>query len=129
MLRDGTWYFKEGTVFILEPIGWIVDCQAPSFNTNSQYINTECIRLNKVIYNNLINFNTDEYEITELEQNVINPIFKYTYTIGNGNALANYKVEKYTSLEILENQFGERDKLFEEAIGYIRDEKITNLLD
>ncbi len=51
ILQDNTWFFEKGTIFVFEPVGWSVKYIQASYDTSSAYIKTECIRLNKVIYN------------------------------------------------------------------------------
>ena len=83
ILQDNKWFFEKGTIFIFESVGWSVELHTSySYDTSSAYIKTECIRLNKVIYNKMVSFYPEiKYEITELEENVINTIFKYTYKL------------------------------------------------
>ena len=125
ILQDNTWFFEKGTIFIFESVGWSVELHTSySYDTRSAYIKTECIRLNKVIYNKMVSFYPEiKYEITELEENVINTIFKYTSKSGNSGTLSSYKVTHYTALEIIKNT-----DIFEDAIDYKRDETIHHLI-
>jgi hypothetical protein len=123
ILQDNTWFFEKGTIFIFESVGWSVEYIQPSYNTSSAYIKTECMRLNKVIYNKMIFSDEITYEVTELEENIINTMFKYTSKSGNSGTLSSYKVTHYTALEIIKNT-----DIFEDAIDYKRDELIDNLI-
>lgn len=118
ILQDNTWFFEKGTIFIFESVGWSVEYIQPSYNTSSAYIKTECMRLNKVIYNKMIFSDEITYEVTELEENIINTMFKYTSKSGNGTLVIHY-----TALEIIKNT-----DIFEDAIDYKRDELIDDLI-
>lgn len=119
ILQDNTWFFEKGTIFIFESVGWSVE-YIPSYTA---YIKTECMRLNKVIYNKMIFSDEITYEVTELEENIINTMFKYTSKSGNSGTLSSYKVTHYTALEIIKNT-----DIFEDAIDYKRDETIHHLI-
>ena len=129
ILQDNTWFFEKGTIFIFESVGWSVELHTSySYDTSSAYIKTECIRLNKVIYNKMVSFYPEiKYEITELEENVINTIFKYTYKFlrssKDNGALSGYKVTHYKTSEIINNK-----DIFEDAFDYKRDETIHHLI-
>lgn len=123
ILSDNTWYFKIGTIFVFEKVGWFVEYKEPSYNSSTQYINTECVRINKIIYDKKVYLGNEEfgYETTEMETNIINTIFMHT--TGSGVTLANYKTFKYSSLEVMDNT-----DIFEEAIDYKRDDLIVDLI-
>jgi hypothetical protein len=123
ILQDNTWFFEKGTIFVFEPVGWSVKYIQASYNTSSAYIKTECIRLNKVIYNKMISFHPEiKCEMTEIEENVVNTTFKHTFHSG-GSSLSSYKVTNYTTSEIINNK-----DIFEDAIDYKRDDMIHNLI-
>lgn len=123
VLQDNTWFFEKNTIFVFESVGWSVKYIQASYNTSSAYIKTECIRLNKVIYNKMVSFHPEiKYEITELEENVVNTTFKYTSNNG-GSSLSSYKVTNFTTSEIINNK-----DIFEDAIDYKRDDMIDHLI-
>lgn len=123
VLQDNTWFFEKNTIFVFESVGWSVKYIQASYNTTSAYIKTECIRLNKVIYNKMVSFHPEiKYEITELEENVVNTTFKYTSNNG-ASSLSSYKVTNFTTSEIINNK-----DIFEDAIDYKRDDMIDHLI-
>lgn len=123
-LQDTSWGFYKDTIFVFESVGWLVEYIAPDWNRKTEYISKECIRLNKIIYDKLVEFHPEtRYEITEIEPNVINADFHYNYG-------APYYKNLNCNAELIMNDIDILNELFEDvSLEYNREEKITNLLD
>lgn len=118
ILEDNTWFFDVGTIFIFEPVGFSVQYKPPDYSSGSEYIKTECIRLNKIFYNKTVYIGMDKFgtELTELNPNIINTTFKVTNK--------NYYVTNYLTTEIINNS-----EIFEDALDAKRDDILTELLN
>lgn len=119
ILEDNTWFFDIGTIFIFEPVGFSVQYKPANYTSGSQYIKTECIRLNRIFYNKTVYLGNDKFgkEFTELETNIINTTFKVTN-------YKNYNVSNYLTNEIINNS-----EIFEDALDAKRDDILTELLN